>query len=856
MAPELRQQLVKIFDIARELPAADRASYLDRECAGKPDLRRQIETLLAYDHTHDDFLKRPVWEDMAAETDASDFEGAHPDAGQQALLGEEVPGHAFQAQAMPLRSLPGSVLDQKYRIERQLGKGGMGAVFQATHLGTMRTVALKMIVPQLAEHAEFWQRFKREAEATGRLHHINVVNVTDFGVAKVHDNRVAYLVMEYLDGQTLDSYLRSEPRPSFDFIMDVIEQVALALDAAHAVGVVHRDLKPANIWLEPNHRGGYNVKVLDFGIAKLAGGGDPVDIAPATITRADLQVPTLLAAPSSVMTVAGTLLGTPAYMAPEQCQRLAVDWRADIYSLSVITYEMLCGRLPFQSDDFTRLVSMQISQAPTPPHERDASVSRAVSRIVLKGLEKDPANRPPSAGAFATTLRAVAEGELTLLRRSKDVFHTWTKLFLPLLGICMLPAVAALFLLRLAGHAALVAKLAPVWVLIGGTALAVVAVVVFGLQLYKAACLLVLENALQVLPVRLALQFVLSLLVRGLPVILLTQLRSTLDIRPSAFRDNLLWPVVWATEHCSGVQAINRSRELCRVLPGASTALMIRQYAPPFIGLMFIPAMMRLIPRASISVQDVFRESVSGAGPGWLVFGYAVVFSIFYVNIGSAFSFLYWTARRCRGESIEVPRPASSSATSRRSSSSALRPATVLWAALPMALLLSIIFGRSNSKETAWAIEMALNDGRSAAVLKSLNNGVPVDLITSRGETLLFGAVRQGNRDLVEGLLARGANVNARGDSGSTPLWVATRFARGDIARLLLDHGAAPNATTDDGNTALMTAATRGDRPMVELLLARGAKAELSDAYHKTALSYAMAEGHSDIASLLQKGSH
>src|SRR5580658_9612899 len=123
---------------------------------------------------------------------------------------------------MRLESLPGSILDQKYRIERPLGLGAMGAVFQATHLGTTRLVALKVIVPQLAENREFAQRFKREAEAAGRLNHPNVVNVTDFGVTQVAERELAYLVMEYLDGQTLADYLKENPRPAFNFLLDVM----------------------------------------------------------------------------------------------------------------------------------------------------------------------------------------------------------------------------------------------------------------------------------------------------------------------------------------------------------------------------------------------------------------------------------------------------------------------------------------------------------------------------------------------------------------------------------------------------------------------------------------------------------
>jgi len=137
---------------------------------------------------------------------------------------------------MRLDSLPGSVLDHKYRIDQQLGRGATGAVFQATHIGTMRTVALKVIVPKLAAQAEFSQRFKREAEAAGRLRHPNVVNMTDFGVTHVENDDLAYMVMEYLDGQTLSAHLKSDPRPSLNFILDVVDQAALALDAAHQAG--------------------------------------------------------------------------------------------------------------------------------------------------------------------------------------------------------------------------------------------------------------------------------------------------------------------------------------------------------------------------------------------------------------------------------------------------------------------------------------------------------------------------------------------------------------------------------------------------------------------------------------------
>src|SRR5215510_5479073 len=162
------------------------------------------------------------------------------------------------------------ILDGKYRIEQLLGQGGMGAVYRATHLGTKRTVAVKVIHPRLSSRHEFVARFQREAEAAGRLRHPNVVDVTDFGFAQTERGPVAYLVMEYLDGCTLAEILQEERLLPTGWVIDILEQVCAAVEQAHRAGIIHRDLKPDNIWLEPNGRGGYTVKVLDFGLVKLS----------------------------------------------------------------------------------------------------------------------------------------------------------------------------------------------------------------------------------------------------------------------------------------------------------------------------------------------------------------------------------------------------------------------------------------------------------------------------------------------------------------------------------------------------------------------------------------------------------
>jgi serine/threonine protein kinase len=174
---------------------------------------------------------------------------------------------------MNFLQLVGETLDGKYKIERELGRGGMGTVYFATHLGTERPVAVKVIVPQFMQKAEFVERFRREARAAGRLRHPNVVDVTDFGISESKDGKVAYLVMEYLDGCTLGEILEEEKQLPLSFTLDILEQVCFAVQEAHEQGIIHRDLKPDNIWLEPNQRGGYTVKVLDFGIAKLEEAG-------------------------------------------------------------------------------------------------------------------------------------------------------------------------------------------------------------------------------------------------------------------------------------------------------------------------------------------------------------------------------------------------------------------------------------------------------------------------------------------------------------------------------------------------------------------------------------------------------
>ncbi|HVR44313.1 MAG TPA: serine/threonine-protein kinase [Thermoanaerobaculia bacterium] len=354
--------------------------------------------------------------------------------------------------------LVGQLVDGKYRIEKVLGRGGMGAVYRATHLGTERTVALKVLSSRLVGQAESVERFAREAKAAGQLRHPNVVNVTDFGFWEREESPLAYLVMEYLDGVSLGDVLKEEKKLPLAWIVDILEQVCVAMEKAHARGIIHRDLKPDNIWLEPNDLGGYTVKVLDFGLARLAapsetseeetttvilGASDPAG--PGIEVRAPERTDgdgSPSGAPASDLTTAGSVLGTPHYMSPEQCLGQPLDHRADIYSLGVIAYEMLTGDRPFTGSTTTELIRKQVNDSPPAAHEKRSSVPRAVGELVERAMAKRPEDRPASAAGFASALRARSEGLGATLRRA---FLLYTEHFGTFLLISILAYVPSVF---------------------------------------------------------------------------------------------------------------------------------------------------------------------------------------------------------------------------------------------------------------------------------------------------------------------------------------------------------------------------------------------------------------------------
>ncbi|HYO99820.1 MAG TPA: serine/threonine-protein kinase [Pyrinomonadaceae bacterium] len=287
----------------------------------------------------------------------------------------------------PVDPLAGQVLDEKYRLDRRLGEGGMGTVYHATHLLIDRPVAVKVLHPRFVEDEAAQERFRREARAAGRLRHTNAVTVTDFGRTA---EGFVYIVMELLEGRNLREVLAFESPMEGGRAVALMLPVAAAVEAAHESGVIHRDLKPANIFIVQPKNAPPVVKVLDFGIAKLA--ADTVD---------DSE--------QNALTQTGVMIGTPRYMSPEQCDGAHLTPASDVYSLGIILYEMLTGTTPFTGPSPLAVALQHSSKPPRRPTELVPNIPPELERIVLHALEKNPLNRPPDAGAFRRELYAAAK---------------------------------------------------------------------------------------------------------------------------------------------------------------------------------------------------------------------------------------------------------------------------------------------------------------------------------------------------------------------------------------------------------------------------------------------------------------
>jgi eukaryotic-like serine/threonine-protein kinase len=329
--------LKEIFHAAMALPPTERAAYLDRACEGNPSLRRRVESLLKSAEETGNFV--------------------------------DLPGFAAAADMLiEFRELQPGALVAHYRILSLLGEGGMGRVYLAEDTKLRRKVSLKFLPTNFAQDKERMRRFEQEARAVSALNHPNILTI--YEISDVDGHR--FIVTEFIEGQTLRERLRS----GLDIVdaLDVAIQVAAALVAAHRVRIVHRDIKPENIMIR--HDDGL-VKVLDFGLAKMRNAYD---------SRVDSTVDTALIA----NTGPGVVIGTAAYMSPEQARGDAVDERTDIWSLGVVLYEMVAGCSPFVAGTSNEIIRSILSKDPVPPLSRySEGAPERLEEIVEKALSKN-----------------------------------------------------------------------------------------------------------------------------------------------------------------------------------------------------------------------------------------------------------------------------------------------------------------------------------------------------------------------------------------------------------------------------------------------------------------------------------
>lgn len=355
MNSERRDLVAQVMQSALQREPGQRAAFLDEACAGDEALRSEVESLLS---SHDDaggFLEVPPLE-VAFDALAAQ----HADS----LIGQRI---------------------GPFQIQSFVGSGGMGEVYRATDTRLGRMVAIKVLPAAYSTNPEWLGRFEREARAAGQLNHPNVLTVYDVGI----QDSAPYIIAELLDGENLRALLQRGRIPQRR-ALDIARQIASGLAAAHAKGIVHRDLKPENLFVTSDGR----VKILDFGLAKLkasafgAGAGQTDPTAPAPDT------------------VPGTILGTVGYMSPEQVRGEEADARSDLFVFGVILHELLSGNRPFQGESAAEVLHAILKTDPPDLNELNPQVPRKLARLVLRCLEKVPAQRFQSASDLAFTLEA------------------------------------------------------------------------------------------------------------------------------------------------------------------------------------------------------------------------------------------------------------------------------------------------------------------------------------------------------------------------------------------------------------------------------------------------------------------
>jgi serine/threonine protein kinase len=275
---------------------------------------------------------------------------------------------------------PGQILDGKYRIIRELGTGSMGAVYEGENALIKRRVAIKVLLPAVAERRDVVERFEREAQAAGRIGSDHIVEVLDLG--SLPDGGF-YMVMEFLEGETLGQRIRKRGRLEPRVVAPLIQQLAMGLEMAHDARIIHRDLKPENVFLMRDGQFDF-VKILDFGVSKF----NPLN------TDDGMS-----------MTRTGTVVGTPYYMAPEQAKGARdIDGRSDIYSVGVIMFEAVTGQVPFHAGTFNELIFKIVLETPPPPEQFVPDLDQGFARIIRRAMSREPADRYANAAQLRDAL--------------------------------------------------------------------------------------------------------------------------------------------------------------------------------------------------------------------------------------------------------------------------------------------------------------------------------------------------------------------------------------------------------------------------------------------------------------------
>ncbi len=754
--------------------------------------------------------------------------------------------------------LIGRTLDNKYLVEKLLGKGGMGSVYQSIHTGTKRTVAVKVIAPQYMRNRELLIRFQREAEASGRLRHPNVVNVTDFGVTLIEGTHVAYLVMEYLDGETLFEYLQKQPLMPPSMAVDILEQISLGVTEAHGRGILHRDLKPQNIWLQPDGRGGYIVKVLDFGIAKLADPSalsmelpeleaapnleEPTEDENATqrIAPTEMGLTSAFSEASGFTTTVGSTLGTPAFMAPEQCGGKVVDEKSDLYSLAMMAYMMLAGELPFKGNA-RELIEQQISITPESPDSRNPKLSDIVSRVILESLAKDPNYRAPSCRSFVARIRASVEGEVNLLKESRSLGTGNSGIWFAILFLSILPAAAILNAFRMLSRTSLDRGWLLDWqafglVLIVHVALAYMAMIFADIAMTSWMVYL-RENEASAKAWFRQMWTSWRCYPAGLSACCFT-------IRPL---DHGLAHIIVLLEGLPRAAAQRRSAQLLVGNKHLVMALLVRRVAVACLVAGYIPLVF-IIGQAPLRI--IFRETI---GDGFVNALSVASFSFMpiYGSFLLAWNLLYQRTRLSLGEGDE--------AVARRYQSDKgkvgerVRLGTKIWGAVPVLIVAGLIVPPflGWNERFGDSLSSAVREGRMKDVKEHLEKGEDPNAGRGPNSDPLMVSIQNGDGVMAQMLIDKGAKIDSPPKMWG-PLHYAVLRRRPEMVRLLLDRGAKVDPIDGRENTPLSLAAKNGQMEAARLLLDRGADRNKKDIAGKTPLDHAREQGHADIVSLLE----